>query len=246
MEAGRFSHDFPWHFNCSGSAHAERLRTTAERPLWRAAEKPHAILIRSDATHADAASGIRARSAERRADEDSYRGERAARTRRGAGTGARGQRGESGLKPGASINSTDKSVCATFILPYLLRCWLSGELVWHRHSCLCFRKSRCLILLARAPRFQVLRNFIGRLRIENFLRSQARFARHPRAADERRVFVNRMRVGIDAEADAQVHGAADVAPVEVQAVRIAVDLDHHAALPGFLEDSLEIDRIAVA
>src|SRR3954452_13671519 len=99
MEAGRFSHDFPWHFNCSGSVHAERLRTTAERPLWRAAEKPHAILIRSDAAHADAASGIRARSAERRADEDSYRGERAARTHRGVGAGARGQRGESGLAP---------------------------------------------------------------------------------------------------------------------------------------------------
>src|SRR4051794_38088463 len=97
MEAGRFSHDFPWHFNCSGPVHAERLRTTAERPLWRAAEKPHAILIRSDAAHADAASGIRARSAERRADKDSYRGERAARTRRGVGTRARGQRCESGV-----------------------------------------------------------------------------------------------------------------------------------------------------
>src|SRR4051794_30393643 len=197
MEAGRFSHDFPWHFNCSGSVHAERLRTTAERPLWRAAEKPHAILIRSDATHADAASGIRPRSAERRADEDSYRGERAARTRGGVGTGARGQRGESGLN-------------------------------------------------GRPPRFQILRNFIGRLCIENLLRRQAGFARHPRAADERRVFVNRMRVGIDAEADAEIHRAADMAPVEVEAVRIAVDLDHHAALPGFLEDSLEIDAVAVA
>src|SRR3954449_4134513 len=106
METRRFSHESPWHFNCSGSVHAERLRTTAERPLWRAAEKPHAILIRSDAAHADAASGIRARSAERRADEDSYRGERAARTHRGAGAGARGQRGESGVEPQAARAST--------------------------------------------------------------------------------------------------------------------------------------------
>ena len=50
-----------------------------------------------------------------------------------------------------------------------------------------------------------------------------------------------MRVGIDAEADAEVEGAADMAPIEVETVRIAVDFDHHAALSGFLEDALEVD-----
>src|SRR5205085_1188878 len=53
-------------------------------------------------------------------------------------------------------------------------------------------------------------------------------------------------VGIDAEADAEVEGAADVTPVEVEAVRVAVDLNHHAALSRLLENALEVDAVAVA
>jgi hypothetical protein len=50
-----------------------------------------------------------------------------------------------------SISSTDKSVCATLILPYLLeRCYWEGP-VWHRHSCLCFGKMQCLKLQPRRP-----------------------------------------------------------------------------------------------
>gem|GEM_PF-1870415 len=43
-----------------------------------------------------------------------------------------------------SITSTDKSVCATLILPDLDKCCYRRECVWHRHSCLCFGKMRKL------------------------------------------------------------------------------------------------------
>jgi hypothetical protein len=53
-----------------------------------------------------------------------------------------------------SLTSTDKSVCATPALPVAaLR--EHGWIVWHRHSCLCFGKVQCLILLSQAFKRQV-------------------------------------------------------------------------------------------
>jgi hypothetical protein len=53
-----------------------------------------------------------------------------------------------------SISSTDKSVCATTILPYLIdadagKSWCGTDR--HRHSCLCFGKMQRLALLTRSP-----------------------------------------------------------------------------------------------
>jgi len=48
-----------------------------------------------------------------------------------------------------SISSTDKSVCATWIVLYSNKCWCTGERVWHRHSCLCFGKVARLDLQTR-------------------------------------------------------------------------------------------------
>jgi len=47
----------------------------------------------------------------------------------------------------ASLTSTDKSVCATLILPCLGECCDRRGRVWHRHSCLCFGKMQGLSLL---------------------------------------------------------------------------------------------------
>ena len=37
-----------------------------------------------------------------------------------------------------------------------------------------------------------------------------------------------------------------MAPVDVEAVRIAVDLDHHAALAGLFEHAVEIQGVSLA
>src|SRR5438046_1653586 len=100
--------------------------------------------------------------------------------------------------------STDKSVCATSILPH---CPNADS----RESCCGTDTLVCAggKVLTWPPGLQELRHLFHRLRVEDLFRCQARFARHPGAADERCVFVNRMRVGIDAESDAEVEGAAD-------------------------------------
>src|SRR5438270_928108 len=47
-------------------------------------------------------------------------------------------------------------------------------------------------------------------------------------------------------AEAEVEGEADVAPVQIEAVRIAVDLDHDAALSRLFKNALEVDAVAIA
>src|SRR2546423_8430225 len=49
---------------------------------------------------------------------------------------------------------------------------------------------------------------------------------------------------MNAEAHAAIERAADETPIDVQPIRIAVDLDHDSALAGLLEHPVEIHRVA--
>ena len=58
--------------------------------------------------------------------------------------------------------------------------------------------------------------------------------------------MDRVGIGMNAEADAAVERVSDKAPIDVQTPRIAVDLDHDAALPRPLEHTIEIHRVTLA
>src|SRR5438874_1175727 len=103
---------------------------------------------------------------------------------------------------------------------------------------------------SRLPVIPSVRKILGHLlhpaRVEDLLGPEARLPRHPGAGHQRAVLADGVRVGIDGEADAERQRARDVAPIEVEAVRIAVDLHDHAARGATLEDPVEVDAVAVA
>src|SRR5258708_28784461 len=92
---------------------------------------------------------------------------------------------------------------------------------------------------------QIRLHFLQAAGVEDLLRREPGLAGDPRAGEEGAILARRVGVGVDAEADAAIESTADDPPVDVEAIRIAVDLDHHTALAGALEDALVVERVSL-
>ena len=105
-----------------------------------------------------------------------------------------------------------------------------------------FARTRCRLAAFAQKRCKPLQ----RQGVEHAFFRYTTLARNCDAPRHEIQLTNGMRVGIDAEHAAEFQCLAVPAPIELEPVRVAVDLDGHAVLRASLEDGLDIDVITGA